>query len=411
MLEGDQKTSLIPPSAKWMPSQKNILIIAPQPFFANRGTPMNVRAICECLGEAGYKVDLLVFPQGENLELSGVRIIRTVDLPWIKEVPVGISFSKLILDCFMFLTAIRLVWGKKYDLIHGVEEGAVLAVLLSVFRGSKSIFDMDSSIPEQLKDSGKVHWKILSVPAGLVERVAMKAANAVLTVCEALTKKAENIVPTEKITQIEDFPTDTSPPEPATVKKLKDQFELGERKLVVYTGNFHKAQGIEMLLDAVAVASAKEEFILLLVGGGSEGDPLFDKISAKVSELGLQERVKLAGNRPLEEMSSFLDLANVVVSPRIQGENTPLKVYSYMASGRPLVATDIYSHTQVLSQESAYLAVPEPEDFAKKIVLALREDSKAIVEKAESLVKEKYSRQSFNLRLLKLYEGLLEGNG
>jgi len=369
---------------------------------------MNVRAIAECLGSAGYNVDLLVFPMGEEIEIPGVRVLRTVNLPWIEEVPVGISFSKIVLDYFMFLTALRLVWGKKFAVVHGIEEGAVLAVLLSYVNRSKSIYDMDSSIPEQLVDSGKLIWKLVAVPARFVEKVSMRSASAVLTVCEALTKKAKKIVPSDRITQIEDFPPDSTAADPKVVHRLREEFELGEAPLVVYTGNFHKAQGIELLLDSVNIASQKEEFKLLLVGGGAKGDPLFDQVAERVSELALTDKVVMTGNRPLEEMNSFLELSSVVVSPRVQGENTPLKVYSYMASGRPLVATDIYSHTQVLSNSSAFLASPEAEDFAEKLLLSLREDSSEKVSNAVSLVSENYSREAFNSRLLKLYSTLCE---
>jgi len=79
-----------------------------------------------------------------------------------------------------------------------------------------------------------------------------------------------------------------------------------------------------------------------------------------------------------------------------------------MASGRPLVATDIYSHTQVLSEDSAFLALPEAQDFSEKLLLALREDSSSRVSCAASLVNEKYSREAFNRRVLELYGKLCE---
>jgi glycosyltransferase involved in cell wall biosynthesis len=56
--------------------------------------------------------------------------------------------------------------------------------------------------------------------------------------------------------------------------------------------------------------------------------------------------------------------ADILVSPRIQGVNTPMKIYSYLQAGKPILATDIFSHSQVLSPDFSFLVPPEPEAFA-----------------------------------------------
>ena len=71
-----------------------------------------------------------------------------------------------------------------------------------------------------------------------------------------------------------------------------------------------------------------------------------------------------AGQRPAEEIPAYLDAADVLVSPRSTGTNTPLKIYQYLRSGRPIVATRLLTHTQVLDDEVAFLTAPTPEGFA-----------------------------------------------
>ncbi len=56
--------------------------------------------------------------------------------------------------------------------------------------------------------------------------------------------------------------------------------------------------------------------------------------------------------------------ADVLVSPRERGRNTPLKIFSYLRSGRPIVATDIASHTQVLDEWSSVLVPPSAQGLA-----------------------------------------------
>ena len=54
----------------------------------------------------------------------------------------------------------------------------------------------------------------------------------------------------------------------------------------------------------------------------------------------------------------------MLASPRIRGTNTPLKIYSYLRSGKPIVATNLITHTQVLTPDIALLVEPEAEAFA-----------------------------------------------
>src|SRR5207247_2340739 len=92
---------------------------------------------------------------------------------------------------------------------------------------------------------------------------------------------------------------------------------------------------------------------------------------------GAAERCVFAGKRPPAELPAFLALADVVVSPRREGENTPFKVYTYMASGRPLVATRIPTHTQLLDDTLVFLVEASPEGLARGIEEALADPAAA----------------------------------
>src|SRR5207244_5239503 len=98
---------------------------------------------------------------------------------------------------------------------------------------------------------------------------------------------------------------------------------------------------------------------------------------SSVQGLGLTASVHFAGQRPPEDIPAYLDAATVLVSPRSTGTNTPLKIYQYLRSGRPIVATRLRTHTQVLSDETAFLADPEPAAFAVSIVSALQDPARA----------------------------------
>ena len=401
--------------SKFMSKEKHVLLIAPQPFFESRGTPLNVRAIAETLGaKANCRVDLLVFPFGQELQIPNVTIHRTWPVPFIKSVAVGPSFAKLFLDVSLVLKAIQLSLRNSYDVFHGIEEGAFIAGVLSRFGNKHFVFDMDSCMETQLQDSSIIGTSLAARIFGFLERRAVVAASVVLTVCTALSEKVRRYSPATRVVQIEDFPTEGSETgDPLLVSSIRQEFGFGgDEKLIVYTGNFERYQGIDLLLESFARICDQLNSRLVLVGGGVPGGQLFEYYREKAHALGIAQHVTFCGNRPLAEMGSFMAIADCLVSPRIEGENTPLKLYSYMSSGKPVVASKIYSHTQVLDDDSAFLAECEAESFAQALADSLgdselaRERQERRAQRSLELVEKYYNRASFDRRLVELYNSL-----
>lgn len=376
-----------------------VLLIAPQPFFVARGTPMNVRAMAETLGKHGMLVDLLVFPLGEEVSLEGVVVHRSLRLPFISEVPPGPSWSKFLLDIPLFFHAFYLSVKRGYRVFHGVEEGSLMAGLLGLLFSRPYIFDMDSCMGTQLREGRFL--RLLAPVVDAVEKFFLRRSAVTLTVCEALSEKVRSAVPGVAICQIEDFPLEGSADFSAErVEALREEFGLQNLRPVVYTGNFKSYQGMDLLLRSFALVKDTQAR-LLLVGSGEERAEL----ETLCHQLGIAERVLFAGARPPEEMGDFMALADVLVSPRCEGENTPLKLYSYMAAGRPLVATNIRSHTQVLTDKTAFLAQACSEDFAAALSTALsyRAEATSKARRAQQLVEQSYSKAAFQKKLLGLY--------
>jgi glycosyltransferase involved in cell wall biosynthesis len=117
----------------------------------------------------------------------------------------------------------------------------------------------------------------------------------------------------------------------------------------------------------------------------------------QVGALGLSTTVIFTGQRPAEEVPAYLDAATVLASPRSTGTNTPLKIYQYLRSGRAIVATNLRTHTQVLSGETAFLAAPTPEAFAASILEAVNAPALAADKgkRARVMAETKYSDEAF----------------
>ncbi len=388
-----------------------ILFLAPEPFFRVRGTPINVRNMVTTLAESGHQVDLLCYPWGEDLAIPGVRIIRTARIPWTREVRPGPSFCKLWLDGLMFLKAIRLCARNRYDVIHAVEESVFFAVWLKKMFRTRLVYDMDSLISDQLGYCGIRFFRPLVRPAEWLEHAAMRDAELVITVCQALTDSVRARLPAAHVVQIEDAPLQASfEPDEEGARKIRRELELGEGPVIVYTGNFERYQGVDLLLRAVSiVARTRNDIRCVLVGGEPAQVARMMKAARSLDVTGL---CAFTGRRPMEDMPAFMTLASVLVSPRVKGTNTALKVYTYMQSGKPILATKLATHTQVLDDSCALLVVPQPDDVAAGILRLLKEPAlaAALGREAQARAVERYSLAVFKEKVRAAYREL-EGPG
>jgi hypothetical protein len=129
-----------------------VLLISPQPFFAHRGSPLRLKSTINFLTKNGYSVEILAFPFGEDITIDGLSIERGYKIPGIKNVKVGISPAKLLLDIGLSFKALRLITSRRYVAIHGVEEAAFIAVILGKLKSIPYVVDMHSDMSEQFAE-------------------------------------------------------------------------------------------------------------------------------------------------------------------------------------------------------------------------------------------------------------------
>jgi len=384
-----------------------ILLIAPQPFFAQRGTPINVRQMVQTLSEAGHEVHLATYPMGETVEMPNLTIHRALSIPGVRTVPIGFSWKKVALDAMLALRVWALLAGRRFDVVHAVEESVFFALPPARLRGIPVIYDLDSWLSDQLAYGGRVKSPAVAKLLRRIERAALHRSALAITVSASLSDAVRAMHPGVIVAQIEDSPIEEAlrAPDPARVTILRERFGIGERRAIVYTGNLETYQGIELLLPAFArVAAMRDDAVLVLVGGSSTQ---IDAVRAGAAALGIaDDRIALAGQRPAEEMPEWMAMGSMLVSPRLHGGNTPLKLFSYMWSAIPIVATDLPTHTQVLDAQSAVLCQPTPEEMASAILGVLDDPARfaAMGASARARVARDYSREAFRRKLLAAYD-------
>lgn len=380
-----------------------ILFLAPQPWFEERGTPIAVDLMLRALSERGDEIDLLTFHVGEDRWHAGVTV-RRIRPPFAPlSIPPGFSWRKAWCDAFLWREAARLMRSRRYDLVHAVEEASFIAMVLGRLHRVPYVIDMDSSMAMQLL--AQFPW--LRPAAGLlswVESLPMRRAIAVVPVCEDLAAQARDFA-----SGIVHVVKDVSLISDAPVECMEDlRRDTGiEGPIVMYVGNLERYQGIGLLLQCFAHLHETHPGAQLVIIGGS--DRHIRQYRARSRKLGLGEVVHFLGRRPVAALGSYLRQADVLVSPRCEGANTPMKIYSYLDSGVPVVATALPTHAQVMTPEEAVLVPPEPAPMAAAIGRLLDDpaERRRLARNAQNLIRREHSWPAFR-RHVDLLFGELE---
>jgi glycosyltransferase involved in cell wall biosynthesis len=385
-----------------------ILMIAPEPFFEPRGTPFSEFHRIRALTALGHQVDLVTYPFGENVSMPGLRVFRCLRPPFVRRVKVGPSLAKLPLDVLLALTVARRVLSCRYDAVHSHEEGALIGAAVAMLMRAPHLYDMHSSLPQQLSNFAFSRSRLMKRIFLGMERFMIRRSQVVVVICPALEDTVRSIEPHAHTVVIENAPGSAADHATAAeAAALRRRLGVDTNTaLVVYTGTFEAYQGLEGLFEAMTfVLRARPDVRLVLAGGQADQ---IERAKAQARAAGIADAAIFAGERPAGEIPAFLRAADVLVSPRSCGTNTPLKIYQYLRSGKPIVATRLLTHTQVLSDETAILTGRTPREFADGILAALteRQRAAAIGARARELATTKYSEQAYLDRTREACEAL-----
>lgn len=389
------------------------LVVAPQPFFSPRGTPFSVYYRTLVTAQLGVEIDLLTYGEGQDVDIPGVRIVRIPEFGFLGPVRVGPSLLKLFLDIFLTLWTIGLLARRRYDFVHAHEEAVFWCFVLKPLFRFRLVYDMHSSLPQQLTNFKFTTSKVLIGCFSWLERVCLRNADAVIAICPDLRDYAlKGGIDPERLMLIEnsifeDVRVNSSiastPDTASSTDDSVDEALAFGGPVIAYAGTFEAYQGLDLLLAAFAhVVKSRPDARLLMIGGTL---PQVDEKRQLAHRLGLTGACIFTGQVSKARAQEMTARAHVFVSPRTEGTNTPLKIYEQLASGKPLVATRILSHTQVLTEDVCILVEPEPQAMAAGILNAIGDEARlANVAKAKSLYERAYSRPAYEAKVRRLLE-------
>jgi len=184
-----------------------------------------------------------------------------------------------------------------------------------------------------------------------LETYALRRVDAVTTICDGLRREiVARGIPADKVTIVPNaVDAERFAREPDRDAALAADLRLVPGPVVGFIGSFYRYEGLALLLAAIRrIAASFPGLRVLLVGGGPEKDALV----AQAAQLGVQEHVVFTDRVPNERIQDYYALADLMIYPRLSTRLTelvtPLKPIEAMALGRPLAASDVGGHRELI---------------------------------------------------------------
>ena len=324
-------------------------------------------------------------------------------MPGVRSVAVGPSFTKLLLNGAVTLRSLREARrGRgRYDVVHTHEEAGLVGPALARLAGTPHVYDMGNDWADVLCNYGLGGDNPAVRLAGGLENAVIRRSEVVIAHFPLIANRVESVsdTPVETVCNISLEPE----PDPSVVTALREVWGANGTKVVLYAGTLEGYQGLPLLLEAMVRVGAEHPSAVLVVLGGRDGQ--VEELRRQAEALGVAPRVRLVGTVPSPLVPACLMAADVLVSPRERGSNTPLKIFSYLRSGRPIVATDILSHTQVLDPASCVLVAPTAVGLADGIAAALGEGpNRRRVDKGARALQAQYGIEQYVSGVCRAYQ-------
>ncbi len=382
-------------------------MLAPTPYFADRGCHVRIYEEARTLVEAGCDIRIVTYHMGRDMD--GIPTARTFPLPWYRKLAPGPSWHKPFLDILLFFKAALISSDFRPHIIHAhLHEGALIGMVLKKLLKIPLIMDYQGSLTAECLDhnffrKGGLLYSLSNFAEGVINR----AADAVIT---STTEGAVALSQKWGISSLKVNPvTDGVDPErffPCSGEEIRKFYGIPlDMPVIVFLGVLNEYQGIDLLLQAALIIKKKGITTHLLIMGYPD-----TPYHAKASDMGLSDMITFTGRVDYEKISSFLSAGNIAVSPKLSMTEGNGKILNYMASALPTVAFDTATNREISGEAALYADYGDPDDLASKLSELLLNPE--LIRKLSTLARERavniHSWQARGGEIISVYRKLLE---
>lgn len=383
-----------------------ILMIAPTPYFADRGCHVRIYEEARALTKLGHEVCIVTYHLGRDM--PGVRVVRIPRVPWYNKLDAGPSWHKPYLDILLLWKAVFEARSFRPHLIHAhLHEGALIGSVLKFLLRIPLLFDYQGSLTGESLNHGFLReasplTKIFRRLEGFIDRRADHLITSSAKGQDELVRDW-GIAP-ERVTNLIDG-VDTEIFRPLSQSEARRKLGIpDEVKLVVYLGLFNRYQGVDLLLDAIALIKAENSNIRFLLMGFPDSH-----YRSKAAEMGIDDVIMFTGRVDYAQAPFFLSAGDLAVSPKLALTEANGKLFNYMACGLPTVVFDNQINLEILGDDGIYVEHGNTASLADAIVATLHNRelmlslSKRVRERAITV----HSWDARSKQLVSVYQKLL----
>jgi len=351
----------------------NILMIAPTPFFADRGCHVRILEEAKALKSLGNQVTICTYHNGRDIQ--GIDTERIPRIPWYNKLEAGPSYHMLYIDFLIFIKSFNFIWKKKPDIVHAhLHEGVFAGVLCRLFIDIPLVADIQGSLSNEMADHGCIKKGSLIYKCIYnFEKILNTFPAAIIASSDKMSQFMINEfnIDQNKIFVVEDG-VDTNIFHPdIDVGPLRESLKIqGNRKIVVFLGLLNEYQGIDYLLQAIPLVLREVNDVHFLIMGYPNVE-FYKKIT---KELGVEDFVTFTGRIDYDRANEYLALGDIAVSPKISETESNGKIYNYMATGLPTVVFNNKVNRDILGDLGVYATLKNYHSLAEKICLLLVEE-------------------------------------
>ncbi len=351
-------------------------MIAPTPFFADRGCHVRILEEVQAVRALGYRVIICTYHVGRDI--GGIKIRRIVRIPWYSKLSAGPSIHKFYLDFLLLLTAIRACIQDKPDMIHAhLHEGIVVGKIASLIFRLPLIADIQGSLTDELLQHHFIKEKgLICLFFQWLEDIIIQMPDFILTsFTKNLSRNPKVISGIKGKTEIIIDGVDTNRFYPGYPSDgLSDRLSIPKKtKVVGFLGVLTDYQGVSVLLEAISHLVKRMKHVHFLI----MGYPSVEYYRGKAKHFGINDYVTFTGKVAYEEAPRYLAICDVVVSPKLSMTEANGKLLNYMAMGIPIVASDTPVNRAILEDLGIYSKVGDAKTFADAMHMVLTNEGYA----------------------------------
>lgn len=392
-----------------MAGEKRVLMVAPTPYFSDRGCHVQIYEVARSQQLNGNDVQIVTYHLGRDM--PGIPTYRTMPIPWYNKHEAGPSLHKLYIDPLLFLKTLVRAIAYKPDVLHAhLHEGAAIALPIARLLNVPVVLDMQGSLTGELVNHQFIQRESLAYRGlRVIERQIHRRVDALLmwtyigqSLCSQFDFEEHKVIPV-------DYGVDLAAFRPHSKDLLDDLYvRLGlprDRAIVVYLGLLSKYQGIDCLLESIpkVLRSCPNTHFLIM------GYPNEATYREKARQLGVLEHVTFPGRIEYSDAARFLSLGDVAVSPKLTAMEGNGKLLNYLACGLPTVAFDLPGNVAVLGDVGTFAAVGSADELANATISLLADPVKRLelAHRSRELAERRYSWKSIGSSINDAYETII----